>query len=81
MHVSTAVVGVVIGAYGMWMAVQALLTGSVNLVLFRPLKNWGPFFSTDFERERHPLAYWATTSMYGMGGIFLVALFGRAALH
>ncbi len=76
----TALAGAVLGIVGLGFAAAGLLTGSVTFVLARLLDGWGPTLSARFERDEHPVGFWLSVALYGLGGLFVLAVAGRALL-
>lgn len=76
----TALVGVGVGLFGVGAALRALSTGTVTFVFARLLGGWGPTLAAEFDREESPIGYWASTALYGAGGLVVAALAGRALI-
>ncbi len=72
-----ALFGIGIGLFGIWVAVQAIATGSVTFVFARRFHGWGPTLSAEFDREDRPVGFWASTLVYGLGGLLLLVAAGR----
>jgi hypothetical protein len=61
-----------LGLFGVGLAVHAVLTGTINVLLTR-LGGWASISST-FSRDEEPVRFWCGVLAYGIGGLGL-ALF------